>query len=315
MNYRNKKIPDRERLFFLYEKYNNIEKISKLLNVSPSTVSRWLKKLDIPIKKAKIDENLKKIIDDLKVLSLKEIEIKYNISLINLKKRLKRRIKIPETIYSIDRLKKIISLYDVNNQGFTKQIINDDINVFNSIIIHTSDHKLYGDKITEKVYRLINNIPKNTKICCSNCKTPLKFYTMELGYGNSDKKICQGCISICAGISLASQKLFNILYENLENKELCFFQGLNYEKKFNVTKSIKNNLKDDNINKNYYMADFTYGKKVIEFDGVRWHKNIKKEKAKDKFFSYIGYEILHIVDLDFYKDPEKVIKECLNFLN
>ncbi|WP_407308185.1 hypothetical protein [Acinetobacter sp.] len=87
------------------------------------------------------------------------------------------------------------------------------------------------------------------------------------------------------------------------------------------------------------MIDFSLGNKLIEFYGDYWHANPKKYKSGDKIYQggtrkytlvenkweedfkrearlkELGYE-LHIVwEDDFRKNPEKVIKECKNFLN
>ena len=86
------------------------------------------------------------------------------------------------------------------------------------------------------------------------------------------------------------------------------------------------------------MIDFSFGTKLIEFYGDYWHANPKKYKCYDYIITRkagqvfakdiwaqdakresslksLGYD-LHIVwEDDFRTNPEKVIKECKNFLN
>jgi len=58
-------------------------------------------------------------------------------------------------------------------------------------------------------------------------------------------------------------------------------------------------------------------KKIIEFDGVYWHtykSNPQREAKRDARLLEAGYKVLHVCENDFRKNPEKVIKECLDFL-
>lgn len=59
---------------------------------------------------------------------------------------------------------------------------------------------------------------------------------------------------------------------------------------------------------------------VIEFDGDYWHNrggstNVTREKNRDIALQKIGLRVLHVKECDYNKDKEKVIKECLEFLN
>lgn len=69
--------------------------------------------------------------------------------------------------------------------------------------------------------------------------------------------------------------------------------------------------------------DFIIGNKIIEFDGVYWHdfkrrnkpENRKKEEIKDSELISNGYSIMRVSELDYDKDKEKVINECIKFLS
>ena len=81
--------------------------------------------------------------------------------------------------------------------------------------------------------------------------------------------------------------------------------------------------------------DFTYGKKIIEFNGDFWHANPKLfkpdeiipvlnvtaqekqefDKKKKMLAESNGYDVLVVWESDYRKDPESVLKKCLSFLN
>ena len=61
--------------------------------------------------------------------------------------------------------------------------------------------------------------------------------------------------------------------------------------------------------------------KIIEFDGAYWHgeyqshsANKSREAKRDRSILDGGYSVLHIKESDYYKDPEKEIQKCLNFI-
>jgi len=119
-----------------------------------------------------------------------------------------------------------------------------------------------------------------------------------------------------------SQQLFYKLLENIIDKENVKFTTHNGEKVIQQ----KNNC---------YLYDFCYKRKIIEFNGDKWHANpilfnendmpnpyikitskeiwehdkIKNNIAKDK-----GYKILIVWESDYIKNEQKIINECLNYL-
>jgi very-short-patch-repair endonuclease len=65
-------------------------------------------------------------------------------------------------------------------------------------------------------------------------------------------------------------------------------------------------------------VDFKLDDKIIEFDGDYWHskeEQIIKDKLRDEFLSNKGYLILRIKEFSYRDNKEKVINECLDFLN
>jgi len=183
--------PSKDELELLYHS-NSILKISKILNVSRNVVSRWIDEYGIEKTyfKNNIDnEVLKK---ELQIYSVKELCVKYKVDPNEIKRRVKN---IPEKTYTLYELKKIFSLYNIHSKYFARQICNDDPNVYQSIIELSKGHFLQSDKITEKIYRLLNNIAPDHISICKKCSIRLKFYTLESGYGNSKHKICHNCIT------------------------------------------------------------------------------------------------------------------------
>jgi len=126
--------------------------------------------------------------------------------------------------------------------------------------------------------------------------------------------------------SKVSQKLFWEIYDNIQTiiqteKDL-YFKELNNEYFLNFK------------NKDFFLADFKFKNKIIEFNGDYWHANpslydsewvncVRKMTAKqiwekDQYkYDKINekYELLVIWEKDFDENPEEVVKKCLEFLN
>ena len=99
--------------------------------------------------------------------------------------------------------------------------------------------------------------------------------------------------------------------------------------------SIPKNEKYISYDGKVFAYDFTYNKKIIEFQGDYWHCNpalfdetffnkVKQATAKeiweyDKIkkhaAEHYGYEVFYVWEYDYTKDPENEIKKCLEFLS
>lgn len=299
----------------------SITKVSKIYNVSRKQISKWMKLHDLKTEYFN-NSNIKYEINDTKYddMSPKELAILFGTEINVIKyyrKNFKKCFYDRNTI--VEKLEKYS--YDFINQGVTKQIKYDDENLFDSIFELTKDHVLQSNKLTERVYRIVNNYKPNEIDKCIHCDSILKFYTYKLGYGNSDNLICKNCLTKhCGfGVSLVSQKLFNMITERLtpELKIECLYHENGGEKIISISSVDREKLgiHSKYVNSHKYHIDFLFRNKIIEFDGDYWHRDVLYEEAKDAFFNSKGFEILHIKEKDFYKNPDETIKRCLDFLN
>lgn len=120
-----------------------------------------------------------------------------------------------------------------------------------------------------------------------------------------------------SNFSMVSQKLFWSIYEKLEDENEIYFATL----KNGITDFTGGNneyrMKLENI---VLLPDF-YVKnknKIIEFDGTYYHRNNPENKKRslirDQELINEGFEIFHVSEYEYSKNPEKVLSECLEFL-
>lgn len=122
------------------------------------------------------------------------------------------------------------------------------------------------------------------------------------------------------GYSKISQKLFWPIYNEIQNKyNDIYFAQLGKDK--NIDTVNNNEYCSINNDKSIFFFDF-YVKdinKVIEFDGDYWHGvkrgNQKRDKIREKKITDSGISVYRVSERVFKNDPEKTIKECVNWLN
>jgi hypothetical protein len=162
---------------------------------------------------------------------------------------------------------------------------------------------------------------KNGKIRYANFIEKSKFgqsreyYIQKYGDDIGDKKykeliIAKTSCFINTCFSKISQDLFWEIFTRIDDKKKlnCYFYELNREYSFFVWKN----------NMTIISVDFKLDDKIIEFDGDYWHskeEQIIKDKLRDEFLSNKGYLILRIKEFSYRDNKEKVINECLDFLN
>lgn len=117
------------------------------------------------------------------------------------------------------------------------------------------------------------------------------------------------------GFSKISQKLFKSLLPHLNGKKVYFANNDN-----------KLNRKNQEFfyispEKHKFFLDFycPETKKIIEFDGDYWHGeargNQEKDRERDRVLTENGFQVLRVAERDYKKDPDKVIRDCVEFLN
>ncbi len=230
-----------------------------------------------------------------------------------------------DPLLTIEEVQKELVNLDWENKHIVQQINSLHPRLYKSILELTKCHILQSNKVTEKIYRIINNISHDKQGECKLCKIPLKFYTMQQGYGYEKdiSDLCRRCIPKeypCYGaFSLISQKLFLQIYNklpiNLQN-DCMFYKKSGKEHRIKIHK--EDHTLFENLNKYYYLVDFWCNQKAIEFDGNYWHSRPgieDKDKVRDEYFKYRNIPLLRIKESDYRKDPNSVSTNCLNFLN
>lgn len=147
----------------------------------------------------------------------------------------------------------------------------------------------------------------------------IKKYGLEEGtkrWNDRQEKWMKNCKK--SNFSKVSQKLFWEIYAQMLNNTDVYFatllggvcddSGKNHE--YLVSLSVCN-----------VKPDFFHlpSKSIIEFDGDYWHGekrgNQVRDAARDTALINEGFRLLHIKERDYRADPEKTIKQCLEFLN
>ena len=113
--------------------------------------------------------------------------------------------------------------------------------------------------------------------------------------------------------SKISQILFKQIFAEIKNdfKHIYFATSIDNEKNNEFRLMLNERL----VLPDFYISD---NKKIIEFDGVYWHKqnpeNKKKQKIRDNLIILNGYQIMHVKENDYYKNPIETIKKCIDFI-
>lgn len=296
----------------------SISKAAKKYNIHRSSLTKIIKTYGLEIDYF-VNLNIKKNISKKEYEDLSPIELSFIFGVgIETIKYYKKTFTKKQ--YDLETIKEKFNKYNFNynSKGLIKQIKCSDENLYDSIFKLTKNQYLQSNKFTERIYRLFNNYSEDKIEQCKYCKNPLKFYTYELGYGNSEHNICKMCNHSINGVSLISQKLFWSIHNllNFQEKQFCKFSELNIEKKIYITNSDKCILTEvkNKLNKNCYFIDFIFNNKIIEFDGTYYHNDKDKDIAKDKFLNLKGYEVLHIDELEYKNYPEQILNKCIQFL-
>ena len=126
----------------------------------------------------------------------------------------------------------------------------------------------------------------------------------------------------CHCFSKISMELFRKILKNITDKENVQFATHNGEKYLKTETS-------------YYLYDFCYKNKIIEFNGDIWHANPniyesdstphpyssntseniwKKDLIKKEFAEKNGFQVFVVWEQDYRKNKEEILKQCIKFL-
>ena len=123
--------------------------------------------------------------------------------------------------------------------------------------------------------------------------------------------------------------LKNYKKQNYSKISQILFKTLHLRIKKHFNNIFYATCEDNNINNEHRLIlnnkvlcpDFIIleNKKIIEFDGVYWHRNTPENKhredERDSILRNNGYNVLHIWENEYKKDPEHTVQKCLNFIN
>ena len=123
---------------------------------------------------------------------------------------------------------------------------------------------------------------------------------------------------VCA-YSKISQQLFNEIFEIIKNDYSNIFYATYGNQENPDINAEYEVVLEDGIHRfflDFYVKD---NNKVIEFDGDYWHGekrgNQQRDKEREQKLKQLGFiNIFHVKERDYKNDPEKVIKECIEFI-
>lgn len=161
---------------------------------------------------------------------------------------------------------------------------------------------------------------EKNKIFLNNCdyhKVPYmsKEY-FKSRYGLEWEEMFQNAmINKSSKASKISQEMLWLIYELLNKPDNCYFYELNQEYRIFTTK-LDRELMGDNKKYCFYLDFLDKNQmKIIEFDGIYWHKNsLEYDKIRDGILSSKGYIIHRVDEMDYMTNKEQTIQKCIDFL-
>lgn len=118
------------------------------------------------------------------------------------------------------------------------------------------------------------------------------------------------------GYSKISQDLFFKIFEIIKDcYSQIFFATIDGKEKFSEYMVVDSRSKAKFF-LDFYIKDVN---KVIEFDGDYWHGekrgNQQRDREREEKLKQLGFtDIFHVKESDYRSNPEKIVKECINFI-
>lgn len=118
------------------------------------------------------------------------------------------------------------------------------------------------------------------------------------------------------GWSKISQQLFDSIANKISEKYSKIFYATNCKEKENNEYMVIDPCTCKKFFLDFYVED---NNKVIEFDGDYWHGekrgNQQRDMEREEKLKQLGFtNILHVQERDYRKDPDKVVKQCIKFI-
>lgn len=116
--------------------------------------------------------------------------------------------------------------------------------------------------------------------------------------------------------SKISMQFFKEIYDRLKDKTNIHTHFLNQELMIPLTDEDIKLLNENGIEKYSFFLDFCQNNKVIQFNGVYWHRNSQKqdELRKKILEENHNMKVLFVDENEYYKNKQNIINECVNFL-
>ena len=137
----------------------------------------------------------------------------------------------------------------------------------------------------------------------------IKKYGEVEGKIRFNENISKRLLASTKSYSKISQKFFDELVQICKlDKSKCFYATNNGEKSITVPKEFECRLQQGSIR-----PDFTISNKIIEFNGIYWHRNsFEKDYLKKRAFESLGYSVLTIWEDE---DWNTAIDRAKRFIN
>lgn len=143
------------------------------------------------------------------------------------------------------------------------------------------------------------------------CKQKNKKFTQTINKNQKDYGI-----TYLRTASKISMQFFKEIYNRLKDKTNIHTHFLNQELMIPLTEEDIKLLNENGIEKYSFFLDFCQNNKVIQFNGVYWHRNSQKqdELRKKILEENHNMKVLFVDENQYYKNKQNVINECINFL-
>lgn len=140
-----------------------------------------------------------------------------------------------------------------------------------------------------------------------------QFYVKKYGENEGTKRYLESVNNRLSkslkAFSKSSQNFFETLVTECKlDKNKCFYATNNGEKTIKLDDEYSKIL-----NQSIIRPDFIVGNKIIEYNGMYWHRNSsEKDFFKKRFLESIGFEVLTVWENE---EQGKALKRCKDFIN